>query len=97
MAVVAYTSAFCTLVWMSHRMHRIFKNKLCDPQRHSFLFEQVPLQLVLTWLSYQCTKKCGQTDGQTDDFSALYIYIDICNSYNMGKKDLPDIYAQARP
>ena len=23
-------------------------------------------------------------------------YLDICNSYNMGKRDLPDIYAQAR-
>ena len=26
----------------------------------------------------------------------IYIYSYICISYNMGKRDLPDIYAQAR-
>ena len=30
------------------------KNKLCDPQRHSFHFEQVLLQSVLTLLSSVC-------------------------------------------
>ena len=49
------------------------KNKLCDLQRHSFHFEQVPFQSVLTRPSYQRAKNADrQTDGQTDGFSALY-------------------------
>ena len=48
-----------------------FKNKLRDPQRHSFHFEQVRFQSALTWLSYQRAKKCRRTDGQT----AFQLYI----------------------
>ena len=48
------------------------KNKLCDPQRHSFHFEQVSFQYMLPRLSYQRAKKCRRTDRQTDGFSALY-------------------------
>ena len=33
---------------------------------------------------------------QTDDCSSIKDCSFICNSYNMGKRDLPDIYAQAR-
>ena len=44
------------------------KNKLGDPQRHSFHFEQDPFQSVLTRPSYQRAKKCRQTAFQ------LYIY-----------------------
>ena len=29
-------------------------------------------------------------------YISIYTYIYICNSYNMGKRDLPDIYAQVR-
>ena len=48
------------------------KNKLCDPQRHSFHFELVAFQSVLTRLSYISVPKSsdGRTDGQTDGFSA---------------------------
>ena len=50
------------------------KNKLCDPQRHSFHFEQVPFQSMLPRLRYQHTKTCRQTDGPTDRWLlALYM------------------------
>ena len=44
------------------------RNKLYDPQRHSFHFEQVLFQ-VMQRLLYQHAKNA---DRQTDDFSALY-------------------------
>ena len=56
-----------------------FKNELCNPKRHSFHFEQVLFQSVLTRLSYQRAKKCrqmdGQTDRQTDRQTAFKLYI----------------------
>ena len=51
-----------------------FINKLCDPHRHSFHFEQVQFQSVLTQLSYQRAKKCRQMDRHTDSFSVLLQY-----------------------
>ena len=51
------------------------KNKLCDPQRHSFHFEQVSVQYMLPRLSYQRAKKCRQTDGRTDRQTAFQLYI----------------------
>ena len=49
------------------------ENKLCVPQRHSFHFEQVRFRSMHRLLSYQRAKNAdGQTDRQTDSFSALY-------------------------
>ena len=51
------------------------KKKLCDPQRHSFDFEQVLFQLMLTLLRYLRTKN---EDGQTDKTAfQLYIVDDV--------------------
>ena len=38
----------------------------------------------------------GFAGSSTAVYIYIYIYIYICNSYNMGKRDLPDIYALAR-
>ena len=54
----------------------------CDPQRHSFHFEQVSFQSMLTRLSYQCAKKCRQIDGQTDRQTAFQLYIVDISEYH---------------
>ena len=71
LAVLAYTSAFCALVWMSNRTCRL-KNILRGPRGLSFHFEQVPLQSMLTRLRY---RRDGQTDRQTDGQTAFQLYI----------------------
>ena len=45
------------------------ENKLHDPQRHSFDFEQVLFRSILTLLRYL---RAENEDRQTDSFSALY-------------------------
>ena len=40
--------------------------------------------------------KCKNAIIKNGSKSLIYIYIYICISYNMGKRDLPDIYALAR-
>ena len=57
------------------------KNKLCDPLRHRFRFEQVSFQYMLPRLSYQRAKKCRQTDRQTA-FQLYIVDIYIKNTLN---------------
>ena len=52
------------------------KNKICDPQRHSFDFEHVLFLLMQTLLNYQhVINPDGWIDRQTDSF---LVYIPQC-------------------
>ena len=68
MVVLAYTSAFSTLVWTTKHTCGLLKYTWLS-RRLSFHFEQVWVQSMLTRLRYW---RDGQTDRQTDGFLALY-------------------------
>ena len=75
MAVLAYTSAFNALVWMSNRTCRLLKNILGSPRRLSFHFDQVWFQSMHTRLRYRRDDPDRQTDRQTDGQTAFQLYI----------------------
>ena len=65
------------------------KNKFCDPQRHSFHFQQVLFWLMQRLLSYQHAKNTdGQTNRQRDNFK-LYIPYSGLFSLDVNFPELP--------
>ena len=77
MAVLAYTSAFCTLVWMTKRMFRLFKINLAIPDNLAFISSKSSFN--------RCRHSWDigvmvQTDGQTA--FQLYIVDALCSVSN---------------
>ena len=70
MAVLAYTSAFCSLVWMTKHTFRLLKTNLVVPEDSAFIFNKSRFN----WCRHSWDiDRTVQTDRQTDGFSALYV------------------------